>query len=182
MPTNINDTNINDVNISNNIVHSRLGYMRPIATAQGLMRLDWQQEPFSDAVPMSGEAASISFDACTQLAAYLKGERREFDLPLDLSGVSPAMKEWFSALNEIPYGTLRSYSGLAEIKGNRKAARSAGQACRLNPLPVIIPCHRVNSAKGGVNQYSGGSETTPQDPDNLARKKWLQDMEMGAPA
>lgn len=159
-------------------LHSPLGSMRPIASATGLVRLDWQQKPFTDiAENVTSLGAKIEREACAQLKAYLTGQLTIFDLPFDWRGHSQAMKRWFETIHKIPYGDLWTYSQLAKFWGNEKAARPAGQACRRNPIPIIIPCHRVISADGGVNQYSGGSETTPTNPGNLERKLWLQALE-----
>lgn len=159
-------------------LHSPLGSMRPVASAAGLVRLDWQQKPFTDrAENVTSLGTKIEIEACAQLKAYLTGRLTRFDLPFDWRGHSQAMKRWFEVITIIPYGELWTYSQLAKIWGNEKAARPAGQACRRNPIPIIIPCHRVVSADGGPNQYSGGSETTPTNPGNLERKLWLQSLE-----
>lgn len=162
----------------NAILTTELGYMRPVASRDGLIRLDWQQTPFQpqtdDAIP---NHLDIACEAAREIAEYLKGVRQDFTVPIDFSQFTTAMKVWYQVLLTVPYGDLWSYGELAKAWGNPKAARPAGQACRRNPIPIIIPCHRINTSAGGPNQYSGGSETTPTDAGNLSRKLWLQNME-----
>ena len=150
-----------------------LGFMRPVSTGTAIMRLDWQQHPFSDA----DRPDHVSRETCDELNAYLNGENLHFSTPLDLSAQSIKLRQWLSVMQQIPIGNTISYAEFAARWGNRGAARAAGDACRRNPIPIIIPCHRVISADGGVNQYSGGSETTPTNPGNLERKLWLQSLE-----
>lgn len=92
-----------------------------------------------------------------QLAEYLRGERREFDLPLAPRGTEFQRRVW-SALQEIPYGETRSYAELAEAAGSPRGYRAVGQANGRNPLGVVIPCHRVIAADGGLGGYTGGLE------------------------
>lgn len=164
-----------NINITNAIVHSDLGYMRPVANPAGLIRLDWQQTPFQNQ-PL-GEGTTTDIVAARELANYLHGELQSFTVPVDFKIFSPAMRKWYQTLLNVPYGHLWTYAQLAEAWGNASAARPAGQACRRNPIPIIIPCHRIITSEGGLNQYSGGSETTPTNTENLQRKIWLQTME-----
>jgi methylated-DNA-[protein]-cysteine S-methyltransferase len=80
-------------------------------------------------------------------------------------------------LATVPFGDIITYKEFAQKWGNIKAARAAGQACRRNPLPVILPCHRIVQADGKFNNYSGGDKTNPRDPNNVVRKQWLIDFE-----
>jgi methylated-DNA-[protein]-cysteine S-methyltransferase len=90
-----------------------------------------------------------------QLAEYFDGKRHEFDLPLDPRG-TPFQKSVWSALQNIPYGTTRSYKDIAVAVGNPKACRAVGMANNKNPISVIIPCHRVLGATGALTGYGGG--------------------------
>ena len=164
-----------NINISNAIVQSDLGYMRPVSSDVGLIRLDWQQTPFQNQ-PLEARTR-IDKVAADELANYLSGAIQRFTVPIDFTSFSPAMRKWYETLVSVPYGHLWTYAQLAKAWGNAKAARPAGQACRRNPIPIIIPCHRIITSEGGPNQYSGGSETTPTNTDNLQRKIWLQNME-----
>ena len=90
-----------------------------------------------------------------QLLEYLAGKRREFDLPLAPKGTEFYRSVW-RALEEIPYGETRSYRDIAQAVGRPKAVRAVGQANHNNPIPIIIPCHRVVGANGSLTGYGGG--------------------------
>ncbi|MDA8579782.1 methylated-DNA--[protein]-cysteine S-methyltransferase [Pontimonas sp.] len=103
-----------------------------------------------------------------QLTEYLEGERREFDLPVHFSG-TPFQEAIWSSLRTIPYGHTESYQALGEKAGRGKAPRAVGGAVGRNPLPIIVPCHRILAADGRITGYSGG--------DGIPTKKWLLDRE-----
>ena len=90
-----------------------------------------------------------------QLLEYLAGVRRVFDLPLAPKGTEFYRSVW-RALEEIPYGETRSYRDIAQAVGRPKAVRAVGQANHNNPIPIIIPCHRVVGANGSLTGYGGG--------------------------
>jgi methylated-DNA-[protein]-cysteine S-methyltransferase len=106
----------------------------------------------------SGKPSAVLADARRQLAAYFSGKRREFDLPLSPQGSAGERLVW-QALIDIPYGKTRSYGDLARELG--LSPRQVGQACGRNPIPVLIPCHRVVAADGKLTGFSapGGIET-----------------------
>lgn len=95
--------------------------------------------------------------AAVQITEYLAGERKGFDLPIDLSGNEFSMKVWREMV-AIPYGEVRTYGELAKAIGRPGAARAVGQACHRNPLPILIPCHRVVGTGGRLTGYAGGLE------------------------
>ena len=101
-----------------------------------------------------------------QLQEYLHGERTRFDLPLSPAGTVFMQSVW-RALQEIPYGETRSYQDIAQKIGNPKASRAVGLANNRNPIPIIIPCHRVIGKDGTLTGYAGG----------LATKQFLLDRE-----
>ncbi len=90
-----------------------------------------------------------------EILAYLRGERRSFDLPLDPMG-TPFQQTVWAELRRIPYGETRSYAQVAAGIGKPKAVRAVGQANHRNPLPIFIPCHRVIGASGKLTGYGGG--------------------------
>lgn len=110
----------------------------------------------------------VLLEAEAQLHAYLDGERRAFDLPLAPCGTAYRQRVW-QALTEIPYGAVRTYGEIAAVAGG--SARSVGQANGSNPIPLIIPCHRV-VAGSHLGGYSGG--------DGADTKRWLLALEGGA--
>ncbi len=93
-----------------------------------------------------------------QLQAYFHGELREFHLPLVLEGTEFQRRVW-NALRTIPYGETISYAQLAARIGNPKAVRAVGLANGSNPIPIIIPCHRVIGSDGGLTGFGGGLST-----------------------
>jgi methylated-DNA-[protein]-cysteine S-methyltransferase len=100
------------------------------------------------------------------LQEYFRGERRTFDLPLAPRGTEFQMDVW-RALQRIPYGETRSYSGIAREIGRPAAVRAVGAANGANPIPIVIPCHRVVGSNGSLTGFGGGIET----------KRWLLALE-----
>jgi methylated-DNA-[protein]-cysteine S-methyltransferase len=97
-------------------------------------------------------------DTVQQLREYFAGKRRDFDLPLAPAGTAFQRSVW-RCLEQIPYGVTISYSDLAKRAGKPKASRAAGQANGKNPLPIVIPCHRVIAADGTLGGFGGGLPT-----------------------
>jgi len=109
-------------------------------------RPDWEQDkaPFAEVI--------------RQLQAYFGGELKEFDLPLALEGTDFQLRVW-KALRTIPYGETISYAQLAQCIGNPKAVRAVGLANGSNPIPIIVPCHRVIGSDGSLTGFGGGLST-----------------------
>jgi len=105
--------------------------------------------------PMNEDATPVLLLAREQLMQYLSGDRKRFDLPLMVNGPSFSMKVWRS-LMEIPYGERRTYGQISRSIGHPRSSRAVGQACHRNPLPIIVPCHRVVGANGDLTGYAGG--------------------------
>jgi methylated-DNA-[protein]-cysteine S-methyltransferase len=109
-----------------------------------------------DGKPGAGTAdARRCAAAAKQLREYFAGERHDFDLRLAPRGTAFQQRVW-QALRAIPYGTLRSYGDVARAIGQPHAVRAVGQANGRNPLPIVIPCHRVIASDGSIGGYSGG--------------------------
>ncbi len=104
--------------------------------------------------------------AARQIREYLEGERKKFDLPCQAQGSAFQKKVW-EILKAIPYGETWTYQQVAQKAGNAKAARAVGMANHHNPLPIVIPCHRVIGSNGRLTGYAGG----------LAIKKSLLELE-----
>ncbi len=94
-------------------------------------------------------------EAKRQLEEYFNGERREFSLAISLEGTNFQQKVW-QALQEIPYGTTKSYQEVATIVGNKNSMRAVGGANHNNPISIIVPCHRVIGKNGSLVGYGGG--------------------------
>jgi O-6-methylguanine DNA methyltransferase len=104
-----------------------------------------------------------------QIERYLEGKLQTFSLPIDLSGKTEFQCRVLQATERIPYGETRSYGEIARAAGSPRAARAVGQAERSNPVPLVIPCHRVIGSDGSLTGY-GGSRST-------AAKAWLLEFE-----
>lgn len=112
----------------------------------------------------SGTVPKVLKEAERQLLQYFKGTRHAFDLPLPGRGSAFRARIW-QELRRIPYGRVKSYQEIADRAGG--SARAAGGACAANPVPIIVPCHRVLSSHGALTGYIGG----------LWRKRWLLEHE-----
>ncbi len=108
-----------------------------------------------------------------QLRDYFEGSRASFDVPLDLSRVTPFQLSVLQAVRTIPAGTVWTYGQMARAIGKPQASRAVGQALGRNPVPVVIPCHRVIAGDGSLGGYSGGG--------GLASKRLLLDLEGALP-
>jgi len=91
-----------------------------------------------------------------ELMGYFRGERVAFTAPLDLTGLGRFDRRVLVVIRAIPYGETRSYGWVSRRAGSPRGARAVGGACRRNPCPILIPCHRVIGAGGGLGGYSGG--------------------------
>ena len=125
---------------------------------EAIVRVRWANEQRSEQTPLLGEAAR-------QLNAYFAGRLAEFDLPLAAAGSAFEQRVW-EAMRAIPYGQTRTYGELAHVTNS--GPRAVGGACGKNPIPIIVPCHRV-LARGGLGGYSGGT--------GLPTKQWLLALE-----
>jgi methylated-DNA-[protein]-cysteine S-methyltransferase len=90
------------------------------------------------------------------LAEYFSGKRSRFQVPLDYSGLTPFTRSVLDATAEVPFGELRTYRQIAERVGRPRATRAVGNALHRNPIPVIIPCHRIVRSDASIGGYGGG--------------------------
>ncbi|GGL83948.1 methylated-DNA--protein-cysteine methyltransferase [Streptomyces fumigatiscleroticus] len=110
--------------------------------------------------PVEAPGSPLLAEAIRQVEAYFAGERRDFDLPLDWSLISGFHREVLRELaSGVPYGTVVGYGDLAGRVGQPGAAQAVGLAMGANPLPVVVPCHRVVESDGGIGGFGGGLET-----------------------
>jgi O-6-methylguanine DNA methyltransferase len=135
-----------------------------VPTAWGVFYASWDEGGllslrFPDEPPPEGplDRAPILAALARELEEYFQGVRREFSLPLQLLGTHFQVSVW-RALLGIPYGTTVTYGELARRVGRPRAARAVGGACGANPLPIIVPCHRVLPLGGGLGAFRAGSE------------------------
>lgn len=128
---------------------SPLGPLTLIASEVGLAAIDFRLSETQDQDPTLLEAEK-------QLSEYFAGKRRDFDLPLDLRRGTPFQQRAWLSLSRIPFGSYRSYKEQAALLGMSKGFRAVGAANGKNPLPIVLPCHRVIAAAGHLHGYSGG--------------------------
>lgn len=125
-------------------------------TEDGEGRITGLYLPNSNLPCMDDRETEVISEAVGQLNEYFSGKRREFDLPLSYGGTDFTISV-LDALSRIPYGEVRTYAQIAEEVGSPRAYRAVGSACAGNPIPIIVPCHRVVPSTGGVGNYAGGS-------------------------
>ncbi len=157
---------------------SPLGEMIAGATDTGLCFLEWQDRGGVERIknrvtkryglPLLPGTNEILRKSREELAAYFAGELKKFTVPLDLAGTQFERQVW-TQLRKIPYGQTKSYGEIARALGKPGASRAVGRANGANYISIIIPCHRVIEAGGGLRGYGGG----------LHRKKYLLDLETG---
>lgn len=119
-----------------------------------LLRIDFGSQKPANAIEKITPILNL---AAQQLEEYFHGLRRDFTIPLKANGTQFQQQVWQS-LTHIPYGTTHTYKELAETIGKPKASRAVGSACNRNPLPIVIPCHRVIGSSGSLTGYAGGLE------------------------
>ena len=146
---------------------SPLGPLLAAATPRGLVRLAYDHNDF-DAV-LDRLAARISprvvhapgrlDEVRRELEGYFSGERRRFELAIDWALVGPFGRRVLEATAGIPYGDVSTYREVATRAGNPRASRATGNALGANPIPIVVPCHRVVRTGGGLGGYTGGLDT-----------------------
>jgi len=145
------------------IIGSPIGPLLAARDAVGLAELQLPSGKHEQRPHPDWERDDAAFDDVRgQLAEYFAGTRTDFDLPLNATGTVFQKKVW-SALVDIPYGETTSYGQTAVAIGSPSASRAVGLANGQNPIPIIVPCHRVVGANGSLTGYGGGLDT----------KRWL---------
>ena len=164
------------VDVAVGTVESPVGDLFVAVTPQGLVRLAFDPEHLrllddlaARISPRVLEAAALVDPVRRELDEYFAGRRRQFELDVDLSLTSDWGRTVLQATARIPAGQVATYGALAARVGKASAARAVGNALATNPVAIVVPCHRVVPAGGGVGNYGGG-------PD---RKAFLLDLERG---
>ena len=145
---------------------SPVGTLLVAGTERGLLRIAFRRNGFDDVLAELADRVSPRLllaparldDAARQLGEYFAGTRHTFDLPLDRRLSSGFRGAVHLALDGIDYGRTTTYAQLAALLGNPKAVRAVGTACATNPLPVVVPCHRVVRSDGSLGGYAGGGD------------------------
>lgn len=144
---------------------SPVGTLTLVATDAALVAIRWQGEDDARArvpTPVAAPDQPVLRAAAVQLEEYFAGDREVFDLPLAGAG-TPFQQAVWRALVTIPFGETRSYRDIAVALGQPTATRAVGAANGRNPLPIVVPCHRVVGADGSLTGFGGG----------LENKRWL---------
>jgi methylated-DNA-[protein]-cysteine S-methyltransferase len=163
------------VDVAYTTIDSPLGELLLAATPEGLARVAYPVNDFDTVLedlarrlsPRVVEAPGRLDDTRRELDEYFEGRRREFDLPLDLSVTSGFSRRVLEATAGIGFGEQSTYRDVARAAGSEGAVRAAGSALGRNPVPVVVPCHRVLRTGGGLGGYTGG----------LDKKRFLLDLE-----
>ncbi len=161
--------------IAYGVVDSPWGTLTAAATDRGLVRLAFPEEPLDEVLdrlaaklsPRIVEEPTRFERVRRELDEYFSGRRRDFEVPLDRVLMSAFAKRVLAATSAIPYGSVSTYTEMATAAGSPRGSRAAGNALGSNPIPVIVPCHRVLRTGGNLGGYGGG----------LDRKRWLLELE-----
>jgi methylated-DNA-[protein]-cysteine S-methyltransferase len=145
---------------------SPFGTLTLAATEEGLVTLGLPNLPTDQVLetlsakvsPRVLEAPARLDDVRRELDLYFEGQLKRFDVPLDWRLSSGFRQKVLRQIDRIPFGQTRSYREMAAGAGNERAVRAAGSACGSNPIPIIVPCHRVLRTGGGLGGYGGGLE------------------------
>ena len=145
---------------------SPLGPLTVFVTPRGLVRLSYPGESIDDQLdelatlisPRVMAAPDQTDDVRRQLEAYFGGTRRDFELPIDWRLLRGFRADVLRATSRIPFGSVVTYRDVAVAAGSANAYRAAGNALGSNPIPIVVPCHRVVHSGGGLGGYTGGLE------------------------
>jgi methylated-DNA-[protein]-cysteine S-methyltransferase len=147
-------------------VDTPVGTLLLAATEKGLVRVAYEREDHEQVLerlareisPRVLRAPARLDEAAKEIDEYFAGLRTAFDLPLDFRLSHGFRRTVLARLPEIGYGQTASYAAIALAAGNPKAVRAVGTACATNPIPVVVPCHRVVRSDGSIGQYVGGAD------------------------
>lgn len=156
------------------VIESPLGPLYVAVSAEGLCAVDFGVIATAflsqlDPLARSERNAATLAPFVTQLRTYFTDPSYRFELPLDLGRLTPFQATVLQAARNIPSGSVRTYGQIAQAIGSPRASRAVGQALGRNPVPIVIPCHRVIASDGGLGGYSGGG--------GLQSKRFLLDLE-----
>ena len=166
------------VDVSFDVADTQIGPLLLAVTDRGLCRISFDPEPDRETETLARtfgvrvlRAPREHDPVRRELDEYFEGRRRDFDLPLDLRGREGFSRDILERLAKVPYGETTTYGSLAVEAGNPRAARAVGTIMNRNPIPIVLPCHRVVGSNGSLVGYGGG----------LERKRLLLDLEAGTP-
>jgi methylated-DNA-[protein]-cysteine S-methyltransferase len=146
------------VDVRYDVVDSPIGSLAVAATDNGLARINFDVDGFDERIAKTFGVRVLRVpldDVRRELDEYFAGTRTDFDLPLDLR-VAPFYDAVLRELARVPYGRTVTYGSLAATVGRPRAARAVGTVMHNNPIPIVLPCHRVVGANGSLTGYAGG--------------------------
>jgi methylated-DNA-[protein]-cysteine S-methyltransferase len=152
------------VDVRYDIVDSPIGALFVAATDRGLARIHFDPEGHEDELARTFGVRVLRSpldEVRRELDEYFAGERKVFDLPLDLR-VAPFHAGVLAELARVPYGQTETYGALAAKAGRPRAARAVGTVMNRNPIPIVLPCHRIVGANGSLTGYAGGLDVKLQ--------------------
>jgi methylated-DNA-[protein]-cysteine S-methyltransferase len=162
------------LDVSYDIADTPVGPLLVAVSELGLCRISYDSEPDRQVEELARTFGSRILRSSRpldpvkrELDEYFEGRRHEFDLPIDLRGRSDFSRLVLEQLARVPYGEVTTYGSLAARSGRPKAARAVGTIMNRNPIPIVLPCHRVVGSTGSLVGYGGG----------LERKRLLLDLE-----
>ena len=144
------------------------GWLQVHTDHDHVIKLDWFRHAHDD----DDHASDVSRETWRQIRDYCCGHQKDFTIPLN-PAASPALTRWLYIMREIKPATTVTYKQFAEMAGHPKASRAAGSACARNPIPLIIPCHRVTKVDGSLGNFGALKEFSPKDDRNLSIKSAL---------
>ena len=136
-------------------VDSPIGVLILVASDDGLRKILWEGQADEAGDSLVDETHPVLSAAAAQLDEYFERKRTTFDLPLDLVGTDFQKEAWL-ALADVPFGETTSYGEQAERIGRKGAFRAVGAANGKNPVPIVLPCHRIVGANGALTGFAGG--------------------------
>ena len=151
------------VDVAYDLAESPVGDLLVAVTERGLCRIAFRPDEALDDLVTDFSARVLRIprrldSVRSQLDEYFSGRRREFELDTDLSPVAPFQRLALHELARVPFGRVITYGALAEKMGRPRAARAVGGAMNRNPIPIVLPCHRVVGSNGSLVGYGGGLE------------------------
>ena len=152
------------IDVRYDIVDSPVGELFLAATDRGLARISYFPDGMEETVARTFGVRVLRSpldEVRRELDEYFEGKRRDFDLPLDLR-VAPFHADVLAQLARVPYGHTETYGALAAKAGRPKAARAVGTVMNRNPIPIVLPCHRIVGANGSLTGYAGGLDVKLQ--------------------
>lgn len=157
------------LDVAYDLVDTPLGDLLVAVTDRGVCRIEFDAEPDRDLEPLARDfglrvlrAPKAVDESRRELSEYFEGSRTRFELPLDLRVAAEFRLRVMNELARVPYGSVTTYGALAAKAGRPAAARAVGTIMNRNPVPIVLPCHRVVGASGSLVGYGGGLQRKEQ--------------------